>query len=338
MRPKTLLVDCRGDAGRRALVERAIGAYNEIGGDGPKAEVRKPTPRPKAATPASTPARCRGDRCAGREAGGVRTRAALVTQHDPIAPPEPHELRHVTRARVLHGDDGLAERQGEPGRVGGQLRRRGRVRRRHRDDQWPHGRADVGRADAASGAPRSARPAERCPPPTASPGARHGPRHPLAARWRRDHPRRPSTARAVSTGHASSCHRRPLGMPRRSTDDEDEVDDDGNGAIDFEAGHGTFIAGVVRQLCPDAEIYNAGVLSSFGDGDVFGVLDTWLAVLAADRAGRRRRHELRAVLRRRRSGPLRAVSPVVPRRRRSASLRPATRTRAGRTSRPRCPV
>jgi hypothetical protein len=64
-------------------------------------------------------------------------------------------------------------------------------------------------------------------------------------------------------------------------DDEDEVDDDSNGTIDFEAGHGTFIAGIVRQICPDADIFNAGVLSSFGDGDVFGVLDALDRVLSA---------------------------------------------------------
>ncbi len=44
--------------------------------------------------------------------------------------------------------------------------------------------------------------------------------------------------------------------------------------LDFEAGHGSFIAGVVLQTCPDADIVSAGVLSSFGDGDVAGVLST----------------------------------------------------------------
>lgn len=55
-------------------------------------------------------------------------------------------------------------------------------------------------------------------------------------------------------------------------DDEDETDDDSTGTLDFEAGHGTFISGVIRQVCPDVHIDNAGVLSSFGDGDVSGVL------------------------------------------------------------------
>jgi subtilisin family serine protease len=57
-------------------------------------------------------------------------------------------------------------------------------------------------------------------------------------------------------------------------DDEDEPDDDITQSLDFEAGHGTFIAGVIAQICPDAEIETAGVLSSFGDGDVSGVVNT----------------------------------------------------------------
>jgi subtilisin family serine protease len=55
-------------------------------------------------------------------------------------------------------------------------------------------------------------------------------------------------------------------------DDEDEYDDDGSGTLDLEAGHGTFITGIVQQLCPDAEVHVGGVLSSFGDGDVATVI------------------------------------------------------------------
>jgi subtilisin family serine protease len=54
-------------------------------------------------------------------------------------------------------------------------------------------------------------------------------------------------------------------------DDEDEADDDGTGFLDFEAGHGTFISGIVRQICPDAVVHIGGVLSSFGDGDVLSI-------------------------------------------------------------------
>ncbi|CAN5828579.1 hypothetical protein BH24ACT5_BH24ACT5_05360 [soil metagenome] len=64
-----------------------------------------------------------------------------------------------------------------------------------------------------------------------------------------------------------------------SADDEDEPDDDGLGLLDFEAGHGTFICGIIRQLCPDAEIHVAGVLSSFGDGDVATVTEAMRRVI-----------------------------------------------------------
>jgi subtilisin family serine protease len=56
-------------------------------------------------------------------------------------------------------------------------------------------------------------------------------------------------------------------------DDEDEHDDDGAGVLDFEAGHGTFIAGIIRQVCPDAQVEVAGALSSFGEGDEYSVIN-----------------------------------------------------------------
>lgn len=49
--------------------------------------------------------------------------------------------------------------------------------------------------------------------------------------------------------------------------DEDEPDDDGRGQLDVQAGHGTFISGIISQRCPDAVVHHAGVLSSYGDGD-----------------------------------------------------------------------
>ena len=66
----------------------------------------------------------------------------------------------------------------------------------------------------------------------------------------------------------------------REVDDEDEFDVDLTGALDFQAGHGTFISGIVRQICPDAEIYTCGVLTSFGEGSVSGVLHAVERVLA----------------------------------------------------------
>ena len=73
--------------------------------------------------------------------------------------------------------------------------------------------------------------------------------------------------------HASTCTRRGCSDPTvEAVDDEDESDDDGGGSLDFEAGHGTFISGIIQQICPDAEVHVAGVLSSFGDGDVATVI------------------------------------------------------------------
>ena len=55
-------------------------------------------------------------------------------------------------------------------------------------------------------------------------------------------------------------------------DDEDEPDDDRRGRLDQQAGHGTFVSGIVRQHCPDAVIHHRGVLTSYGDGDDASVI------------------------------------------------------------------
>jgi hypothetical protein len=47
----------------------------------------------------------------------------------------------------------------------------------------------------------------------------------------------------------------------------DTWDADGNGYADAESGHGTFIAGLIRQVAPAADIYAAKVLDSHGVGD-----------------------------------------------------------------------
>lgn len=54
---------------------------------------------------------------------------------------------------------------------------------------------------------------------------------------------------------------------RSRWDDEDDPDRDGSGFLDDQAGHGTFVAGIVRRWCPDARIHSRGVLTSYGDGD-----------------------------------------------------------------------
>ena len=54
-------------------------------------------------------------------------------------------------------------------------------------------------------------------------------------------------------------------------DDLDIPDSDGDDWLDREAGHGTFISGIIRRIAPDASIVNVGVLTGFGDGDDFTV-------------------------------------------------------------------
>ncbi len=49
--------------------------------------------------------------------------------------------------------------------------------------------------------------------------------------------------------------------------DEDRWDENGDDRLDRQAGHGTFIAGLVRRLAPTAAIHVDGCLTSFGDGD-----------------------------------------------------------------------
>ena len=48
-----------------------------------------------------------------------------------------------------------------------------------------------------------------------------------------------------------------------------DVDSDGYG--DAESGHGTFIAGLIRQVAPSASVYAVKVLNSHGVGDDLGV-------------------------------------------------------------------
>jgi subtilisin family serine protease len=84
---------------------------------------------------------------------------------------------------------------------------------------------------------------------------------------------RTAKSNPVAVEHPALSHCVQLHQPWRderdpnAEDDEDEPDVNADGDLDLEAGHGTFIAGVVRQICPDAHIHVDGVLSSFGDGD-----------------------------------------------------------------------
>lgn len=111
---------------------------------------------------------------------------------------------------------------------------------------------------------------------TARPARPPALRAPLALPWRR-----PPNVLVLDTGLATAgtrpehddlrghcvMHEPWLDATTSRFNDEDEPDDDRSGRLDRQAGHGTFISGIVRQVCPDARIHHAGVLSSFGDGD-----------------------------------------------------------------------
>jgi subtilisin family serine protease len=53
----------------------------------------------------------------------------------------------------------------------------------------------------------------------------------------------------------------------KAVDDEDEPDADRNRRLDLQSGHGTFVVGLIRRLCPDAEIHVDGVLSGLATSD-----------------------------------------------------------------------
>jgi subtilisin family serine protease len=78
---------------------------------------------------------------------------------------------------------------------------------------------------------------------------------------------------------------RVIGASDRATDPEDDGDLAGpfDGMLDTSAGHGTFIAGIVRQLCPDADLISIRVADSQGnllEGDFMLAVRTlvkWMA-------------------------------------------------------------
>ena len=107
-------------------------------------------------------------------------------------------------------------------------------------------------------------------------------------------------AEGVAVEHPAleRLRRRPRRSWRRreevgAWDDEDEPDDDQRGQLDHQGGHGTFISGIVRQVCPDARIHARGVLSSFGDGDDVSVI---AAIERAARAAEQDRQPIDVVV------------------------------------------
>lgn len=78
----------------------------------------------------------------------------------------------------------------------------------------------------------------------------------------------------------------PHGCESRSPQDDEVLDQDGLGDLDYEAGHGTFIAGIIRQYAPAATIVCRGTLDSMGliddatlGGTLFSLLGERLDIL-----------------------------------------------------------
>ena len=204
---------------------------------------------------------------------------------------------------------------------------------------------------AAQAAPRASRrrSSSRCGRRHARRRARRS-REPLALPWRR-----PPNVLVLDTGLATSggrpahdalhghclLHRPWLDRATGRFNDEDEPDDDARGRLDRQAGHGTFISGVVRQICPTPRIHHAGVLSSYGDGDDASVTN---AIERALRRFRQRNEHIDIVVMS--FGSYAEADRPPPMAQRSAgccgaassSPRRATTRRPGRATRPRCPA
>jgi subtilisin family serine protease len=63
-----------------------------------------------------------------------------------------------------------------------------------------------------------------------------------------------------------------LEISRDLSDDDNGIDDDGDGQVDEMVGHGTHVAGTIVQVAPDARILPVKVLDSDGNGDTFSVM------------------------------------------------------------------
>ncbi|MGH8874380.1 MAG: S8 family serine peptidase, partial [Acidimicrobiia bacterium] len=63
------------------------------------------------------------------------------------------------------------------------------------------------------------------------------------------------------------------------SDDSNGLDDDGDGAVDEAVGHGTYVAGLVHLVAPEAQIMPLRVLDTDGNGDTFVIAEAlWFAV------------------------------------------------------------
>ncbi len=96
--------------------------------------------------------------------------------------------------------------------------------------------------------------------------------------------RRNPTVDGTPAGH-------PLGLTDPATDPEQTgvLIDIYEGVLDSDAGHGTFIAGIIRQLCPDADVLAIRAMASDGvvaEGDLLNSLRALLQRQALAQAGR----------------------------------------------------
>ncbi len=202
---------------------------------GPTSRLRRRTERTPHRRPAPA-AGCLG----GRPASSGR--AGRFGRRDR---PEPPDVRLGAGRRRIH-----RRALGRGHRLHGGTRDRGQ-RVRHSRDGWP-------RAGALARPPAAA---QRGPPPS---GRRH-PRH------RRGH--RPSLVRGARPTIRSCCGTSTTRPARRSVaattdaeggETEPNLIDPLEGLIDPFFGHGTFIAGIIRQTCPDARLLSVKIMDNDG--------------------------------------------------------------------------
>jgi hypothetical protein len=93
--------------------------------------------------------------------------------------------------------------------------------------------------------------------------------------------------------HTPTCADLPIGLTKPETDIERRgvITGELTGSLDIEAGHGTFIAGLVHQRCPDARILSIRVVQPDGVVNEYDVLQAlnmlWLRQELALRSRRR---------------------------------------------------
>jgi hypothetical protein len=75
----------------------------------------------------------------------------------------------------------------------------------------------------------------------------------------------------------------PVGIPDTGTETGGDVEGPLDGQLDAVSGHGTFIAGILRQVCPDADLLAVRAVGSdgaIGEGVIVSVLDALLLLVS----------------------------------------------------------